>query len=907
MKGLLNLVSLGLALASSTLASAQPRFLWSSYRDLENVTGRQPAGQAVKVLACPAGGYYILGYTYIARYTPDGSLLWRTMLPNDCVNASAFNGGIAIAAQIPRNYASLAVYDLNDQGALQWTRVFENGRGVSGLSSIGGLIGIAADPAGNVYVGDQDGSQIIKYSPTGSTLATFSLGTKGPADLLLTPSGLFVSGSDGAAGFVALCTTAGVVSWVKPLPAADSKMIAGSNGSVILASNHSVYRFLSDGTLAWSTPVAIYSVVATATNSSGYVAVSETNGLHLLDPNGNVLWFKSNYADPSRYALLLDSANRIIDGGSQFLWRTDSQGNTLSLQTLGGTQGDTWIGGLLLTANDNFVGVQNHSTGQIGDPDPVIFQRDANNNSVWTHQDAIGGSFVTSWISRTAADGSTYVLGGPGTSISPNLFVIPYQPVVLAKFTASGRLDWSYKVPTALMDYAHQMELAPGGGVIIAGLKYTLVQNEEAWDGALTRIDSKGKVAWIKTYDYAFAPDALATNSTNIYIAAESSYPAGTGAQVVKLSSTGSMLWSTPITQVGQMHSIALDSSANCYIAGEDRNQENAFVVKVGSTGTPLWAQSITVALPYGVFGWEVKTDNSAVYLRSEPGTEEGDSFDQVDKFAADGTHLWSATADQPAYNMTFHGIAPDGQGGVYVSGVNPLQNDYNNSMVRRIDSTGATLWSKQFAGVDASVLQKMLVDSSSNVYFTAQGGTPTTGVDYLIYKLLPNGAFAWPTTAANIRNHALFFDGGGLDDLPTCLTMDLLGNLDVGGVSYGPNGTTDIHLAKFGSEQSRFVSQSFPISMIAGHTYNVSVTMQNVGLSTWTAGKYSLVPLAAVWGVSAVALAPADSIAPGQSKTFNFVVTAPKAGTISNRWTMRHGATNFGVESALVTVSVSP
>src|SRR5690242_14014643 len=99
MKGLLSLFGVVCLFAFSALAGAQPKILWSSYRDLENVSGRQPAGQAVKVVACPACGFYVLGNAYLIRYATDGSLIWRTMLPNNCVNASAFPGGIAVAVQ----------------------------------------------------------------------------------------------------------------------------------------------------------------------------------------------------------------------------------------------------------------------------------------------------------------------------------------------------------------------------------------------------------------------------------------------------------------------------------------------------------------------------------------------------------------------------------------------------------------------------------------------------------------------------------------------------------------------------------------------------------------------------------------------------------------------------------------
>jgi len=76
------------------------------------------------------------------------------------------------------------------------------------------------------------------------------------------------------------------------------------------------------------------------------------------------------------------------------------------------------------------------------------------------------------------------------------------------------------------------------------------------------------------------------------------------------------------------------------------------------------------------------------------------------------------------------------------------------------------------------------------------------------------------------------------------------------------------IEAAKYGPmDSSEFVSQTVPTTMTAGHTYSVSVTFKNVGLSTWTSvNGFSLQsrnPAAnTIWGPSSVALAPADSIA---------------------------------------------
>jgi hypothetical protein len=59
-------------------------------------------------------------------------------------------------------------------------------------------------------------------------------------------------------------------------------------------------------------------------------------------------------------------------------------------------------------------------------------------------------------------------------------------------------------------------------------------------------------------------------------------------------------------------------------------------------------------------------------------------------------------------------------------------------------------------------------------------------------------------------------------------------------------------------------------------------------------------------WGVSRVAL-PVDNIAPGQSATFNFQVTAPSnPGSYAMQWGMqREGYGSFGPGTTPVTINV--
>jgi len=102
---------------------------------------------------------------------------------------------------------------------------------------------------------------------------------------------------------------------------------------------------------------------------------------------------------------------------------------------------------------------------------------------------------------------------------------------------------------------------------------------------------------------------------------------------------------------------------------------------------------------------------------------------------------------------------------------------------------------------------------------------------------------------------------------------------------------------------------------MGTGFSRIVSVTLRNTGESLWSrATGYFLgaqtPALNNIWGLSRVELSPSETIAPGQEKTFTFVIHAPATpGTYSCDWQMaREGLGFFGqTVSATVNVSQAP
>jgi hypothetical protein len=89
----------------------------------------------------------------------------------------------------------------------------------------------------------------------------------------------------------------------------------------------------------------------------------------------------------------------------------------------------------------------------------------------------------------------------------------------------------------------------------------------------------------------------------------------------------------------------------------------------------------------------------------------------------------------------------------------------------------------------------------------------------------------------------------------------------------------------------AQFISSTIPSTMRIGQTVGVQVTFKNTGYASWTAaGNYRLggVGDSDPFAPARQDLAPGDVIAPGQSKTFTFNMTAPTTpGTYLTDWQM--------------------
>lgn len=185
-----------------------------------------------------------------------------------------------------------------------------------------------------------------------------------------------------------------------------------------------------------------------------------------------------------------------------------------------------------------------------------------------------------------------------------------------------------------------------------------------------------------------------------------------------------------------------------------------------------------------------------------------------------------------------------------------------------------------------------------SDLYFD-----PSQKILYVLYDaanrlVQVDVATAPPTIISSVRLPTIPIDQEGVTFLPSCglgdgtTTIYLTDDRDGRGY-YSFNGFHSVCPSE--PNKAKIVSQSVPLWMNTDQTYPVSVTVQNTGNTVWTGTAFRLAATMAMSN-NGLSVGVSESIYPGQTKTFNFTVTAPSTpGSAYFQWRMRKSGKWFG------------
>jgi hypothetical protein len=112
-------------------------------------------------------------------------------------------------------------------------------------------------------------------------------------------------------------------------------------------------------------------------------------------------------------------------------------------------------------------------------------------------------------------------------------------------------------------------------------------------------------------------------------------------------------------------------------------------------------------------------------------------------------------------------------------------------------------------------------------------------------------------------------------------------------------------------ADAARYISQTVPLTVAPGAAFTATITLRNVGTTTWSsAGGYTLASRApwnnTTWGTTRVSLPTGVRVAPGASYTFTYTFTAPAtAGSYNFQWQLLKSPNLFGDLSQFVVIKV--
>jgi uncharacterized delta-60 repeat protein len=351
-------------------------------------------------------------------------------------------------------------------------------------------------------------------------------------------------------------------------------------------------------------------------------------------------------------------------------------------------------------------------------------------------------------------DGNIFVTGSASGEGSYDCLTIKYSP--------SGRHLWArrYKNGDAVA-----MAVDGQGNVLVT---LNSGRTGTSWDIATIKYSPDGKRLWVRRYngpgngtDYASA--MTVDGQGNVYVSG-SSWGGDTGNNfaIIKYSPNGQRLWVRRPQENARF--LAVDSQGNVYVTGVEGDipTPNSVTVKYSPNGQRLWVRRYYS--PKGFYSpRSLALDGQGnLYVNGLEGIYMTAAFSGTIKYSPDGEQLWEQCT---VFGCEPQAMTVDSQDCVHVIGYNQLF---------KYNPDGELLRLNNFSGL---FLNALTLDAKDNAYVTGASWSPESGYDYATFKYSPEGAELW----------ARRYNGpGNGNDIAEAVAVDALGNVYVTGVSEG-------------------------------------------------------------------------------------------------------------------------
>lgn len=375
----------------------------------------------------------------------------------------------------------------------------------------------------------------------------------------------------------------------------------------------------------------------------------------------------------------------------------------------------------------------------------------------WTRQFGTEGRDAATGVA-VAGDGSLYVLGWTTLVLPDQTSMGGLRDSFVRKYSQNGNELWIRQFGSEEDDTPEGIALDDQGNLYVVGRVYAHLpdqSNEGLNDAFLRKYDSDGTEIWTRqfgTEERDSARSVVVDGGGSVYVVGETkgAFPGFThkeayrAAFVRKYDGDGNELWARQFSTRADdfAKGLAVDGQGNLYVVGSVGSPiggelpgevflggfSDAFVRKYDGDRNELWTRQ------FGTGGRDTATDvvagsGEGVYIVGEtngafPGQDNlggEDAF--VRKYNSEGNELWTrqfGTSEADEAND----VALDGSANVYVVGETdealPDQTyagGFGDAFVRKYDGDGAELWTRQFGTEQIDLVDGVDIDDEGNLY----------------------------------------------------------------------------------------------------------------------------------------------------------------------------------------------
>ncbi len=349
--------------------------------------------------------------------------------------------------------------------------------------------------------------------------------------------------------------------------------------------------------------------------------------------------------------------------------------------------------------------------------------------------------------------------------------------------------------------------------------------------GSLVQAHAQGGVPlWTNRYDGLYYANAIAVDSSgNVFVTGQDYPNTLSDFGTVAYSVAGVPLWTNHYRGMGMGEgaatAIAADHDGNVFVTGYSDAANGLLwdyaTVAYSVAGMPLWTNRYNGPANSDDVATGIATDNSGnVFVTGSSRTTIGGAPADYATVAYSnaGVPLWTNRYTGPGNRLDdATAIAVDSSGDVFVTGGSAGANGSSDYATVAYSVAGVPLWTNRYNGPGNSFddATAIAVDSSGNVFVTGSSVGANSSSDY--------ATVAYSNTDVPLWTNRYNGPGNSYDDAKA-IAVDSSGNVFVTGGSYNTNGYSDYATIKYSNAGVPLWTNRLNVGNGSGYAFAIAV-----------------------------------------------------------------------------------